>query len=70
MSQSQNSLRIGGGTPGKKLCGIAPRLSPRLSGTESAILNRESGDSESCDSNREVPRSALSIVRMRFGWRF
>ena len=28
-----------------------------LSGTESAILNRESGDSESCDSNRAIPRS-------------
>ena len=27
-----------------------------LSGTESAILNRESGDSESCDSNRAIPR--------------
>ena len=30
---------------------------PILSGTESAILNRESGDSESCDSNRAIPRS-------------
>ena len=29
----------------------------RLSGTESAILNRESGDSESCDSNRAIPMS-------------
>ena len=42
-----------------------------IRGTESAILNRESGDAESCDSNRardsKVP---LSIVRMRFGWRF
>ena len=28
-----------------------------FSGTESAILNRESGDSESCDSNRAIPRS-------------
>ena len=28
-----------------------------LSGTESAILNRESSDSESCDSNRAIPRS-------------
>ena len=27
------------------------------SGTESAILNRESGDSESRDSNRAIPRS-------------
>ena len=29
----------------------------QLSGTESAIQNRESGDSESCDSNRAIPRS-------------
>ena len=28
-----------------------------LSGTESAILNRESGDSESCDSNCAIPGS-------------
>ena len=28
-----------------------------LSGTESAILNRESSDSESCDSNRAIPCS-------------
>ena len=28
-----------------------------LSGTESAILNRESDDSDSCDSNRAIPRS-------------
>ena len=28
-----------------------------LSGTESAILNRESGGSEWCDSNRAIPRS-------------
>ena len=27
-----------------------------LSGTESAILNRESSDSDSCDSNRAIPR--------------
>ena len=33
-----------------------------LGGTESAILNRES-----CDSNRAIPRSQLSIDRMRFG---
>ena len=26
-----------------------------LSGTESAILNRDSSDSESCDSNRAIP---------------
>ena len=32
-------------------------LGNHLSGTESAILNRESGDSESCDSNRAIPRS-------------
>ena len=40
-------------------------LGPVLSGTESAILIRESNDSESCDS-----KVALSIDRMRFGWRF
>ena len=34
------------------------RLFRYLSGTESAILNRESGDSESCDSNRLIPRSS------------
>ena len=28
-----------------------------LSDTESAILNQESGDSESCDSNGAIPRS-------------
>ena len=33
-----------------------------LSGTESAILNRESGDSESCDSNRAIPRSLEAFV--------
>ena len=38
---------------------------PGVSGTESAILNSESCDSESCDS-----KVALSIDRMRFGWRF
>ena len=38
---------------------------PELSGTESAILNRESSDSESCDS-----KVAVSIERMRFEWRF
>ena len=32
-----------------------------LSGTESAILNRESGDSESCDSNRAIPRSLQAL---------
>ena len=30
--------------------------SSELSGTESAILNRELGDSESCDSNRAIAR--------------
>ena len=29
----------------------------RLVALKSAILNRESGDSESCDSNRAIPRS-------------
>ena len=33
--------------------------------SESALLNRESSDSESCDS-----KVALSIDTMRFGWRF
>ena len=33
-------------------------LPPTLSGTESAILNRESGDSGSCDSKRAIPRSS------------
>ena len=28
-----------------------------LSGTESVILSQESSDSESCDSNRAIPRS-------------
>ena len=35
------------------------------SGTESAILNRESGDSESCDS-----KVALDIDSMQCRWRF
>ena len=34
-----------------------PRMYGGLSGTESAILNRESSDSESCDSNRAIPCS-------------
>ena len=38
-----------------------------LSGTELAILNRESGDSETCDSNRVIPRSRLNIDRLPFG---
>ena len=33
-----------------------------LSGTESAILNRESSDSESCDSNRAIPRLLSALV--------
>ena len=48
-----------------KLKGISQRLSVtsmvslfvELSGTESAILNRELRDSESCDSIRAIPRS-------------
>ena len=32
-------------------------ITPYLSGTESAILNRESGDSESCGSNHAIPES-------------
>ena len=36
---------------------LQKQLVHSLSGTESAILNRESGDSESCDSNRAIPRS-------------
>ena len=37
-------------------------LHPSLSGTESAILNRESSDSESCDSNRATPRSLSRLI--------
>ena len=34
-----------------------------LSGTESAILSRESSDSEStCDSNRPIPRSVSALI--------
>ena len=41
-------------------------LAPVLSGTESAILNRESGDSESCDSNRAIPSVAdIRIVQFQ-----
>ena len=37
---------------------VNPKIIERyLSGTESAILNRESSDSESCDLNRVIPRS-------------
>ena len=38
------------------------------SGTVLAILNRESGDSELGDSNREIPRSQPNIDRLRFRW--
>ena len=42
----------------KSPCGASPIYShDSLGRTESAILNRESGDSESCDSNRAIPRS-------------
>ena len=43
--------------------------SRQLSGTESAILtlSRESGDSESCDLNRAIPKSRLNTDRLRFG---
>ena len=34
----------------------------QLSGTESAILNRESSDSESCNSNRAIPRSLEALI--------
>ena len=37
-----------------------------LSGAESAILNRESSDSESCDSNRAIPRS-LTVASIGCG---
>ena len=37
-----------------------------LRGIESAILNRESGDSESGGSNHAIPRSRLNIDRLRF----
>ena len=37
------------------------KVTQKLSGTESAILNRESSDSESCDSNRAISKVALSI---------
>ena len=47
---SHHLLAIGIGS-----CGPSRQICPRLSGTESAILNRESGDSESCDSNRATP---------------
>ena len=41
-----------------------------LSGTESAILNRESSDSNSCDSNRAIPRSLQALIRMAILNRF
>ena len=34
----------------------------KLSGTELVILNRESGDSESYDSNRAIPRSLSALI--------
>ena len=39
------------------------------SGTESVILNRESGDSEPCGPNRAIPwsRGILNIDELRFG---
>ena len=40
--------------------GVNPQVL-RLGNTVSAILNRESGDSESCDSNRAIPR-LLSLI--------
>ena len=38
-----------------------------LSGTESAILSRESGDAESGNSNRTIPMPPLNVDRLRFG---
>ena len=37
-------------------------LFPDLRGAESAILNRESSDSESCDSSHAIPRSLLALI--------
>ena len=37
-------------------------LPPSLSGTELTILSRESGDSESCDSNCAIPRSLKALI--------
>ena len=39
------------------VAGMSRDLGQDLSGTESAILSRESCDSESCNSNRAIPRS-------------
>ena len=44
---------------------LVGEVNPELSGTDSAILNQESGDSESCDS--KVGDSLLNIDRPRFG---
>ena len=41
-----------------------------LSGTESAILNRESGDSELCDSNGAIPTLSFFSLVFLFPWRF
>ena len=37
-------------------------MGKNLVGTESAILNRESSDSESCDLNRAMPRSLKALI--------
>ena len=53
----QNSVTLSEFSPLKQYSrNSIPPVSP-ISGTESAILNRESVDSESCDSNRAIPRS-------------
>ena len=44
------------------ICSAVPSFLVSLSGTESAILNRESSDSESCDSNRAIPRSLETLT--------
>ena len=41
-----------------------------LSGTESAIPNRESGNSESGESNRAIPWSRLTLIGCDSDWRF
>ena len=47
--------------------GTLAGMSQTLSGTESAIPSREPGASESCDSDRAIPRSWLSIDGLRLG---
>ena len=42
-------------------------LTHLLGDTESAILNRESGDSKSGDSSCAIPRSRVNTDRLRFG---